>query len=115
MSYKYFRRFVSLILALALSFSGTFPASTAQAEAAQADQCQSVTGEAYPCNLSLAAEVVSEKSVSPGTQVRRVAVFDDDCTFCSQRLADVLNTDPEVVASVVTRDTVETGGLARFS
>jgi hypothetical protein len=44
----------------------------------------------------------------------KVAVFDDEGSSFAQNLAGVLNTDPEVQASAVSRKTVESGGLAGF-
>jgi hypothetical protein len=48
----------------------------------------------------------------PGTI--KVAIFYDEVVYIAQNLVGILNTDPEVQATAVSRKTVESGGLAGF-
>lgn len=50
--------------------------------------------------------------VQPG--MIKVAVFDDEGVSIAQNLVGILNTDPAVQATTVSRKTVESGGLAGF-
>ena len=89
--------------------------SKSQAAQPPAAACWSPTGQGAPC---LPAGMPESAPALPSPNVNaacKVAVFYPDGTSFGQDLVNVLNTDAQIQATLVSQATIESGGLAGFN
>jgi hypothetical protein len=100
-----------LMALLATSVTAAHAASRSPVDARR-QICKTATGATYPCSPPESTNDLPE--AVPGAARFRVAVFDDEGINYAQALATVLNMNPDIHATAVTRQTVETGGLNAY-